>query len=246
MKLLLAFCFLAAPASAQVKFSTHNMTLIAAGTFYMGAPSFDGYDNEKPRHLIYLDSFWMDQYEVTAKDYRPFAEESKRILKAQPFPDDALAPVVYVSWDDAHAYCKSIGKRLPTEAEWEKAARGGTNSQYSFGNQDEMLKEYAWYFVNGNKELHPVGQLKPNDYGLYDMHGNVLEWTADYFDPDYYQRSPKKNPQGPEEGKYRSVRGGSVYLSAKLQRVTHRMKGKQETRYSGRGFRCAASSGDSD
>ncbi len=159
-------------------------------------------------------------------------------MRRQSCPD---CPVVRVNWDDAQAYCRYHDKRLPTEAEWEKAARGGSNGSYAFGDDEELLEEYAWYAINADKRLHPVGKKKPNAYGLYDMHGNVLEWTADWLDKKYYSNSPKKNPQGPEKGKYRVVRGGSVYLSASLLRAAHRMKGRQVTRYSGRGFRCAVS-----
>lgn len=218
----------------------YEMSLIPSGTFYMGSSAGEGYENEHPRHEVYLNAFWIDRYEVTAKLYRRFAEATKRTFKKQPFPDEANYPVVYVSWEDAQAFCNYHNRRLPTEAEWEKAARGGSWGDYTYGDNDFQLADYAWYAINAGKTHHPVGEKMANAYGLYDVHGNVLEWVSDYYAPDYYGVSPKRNPKGPEKGKHRVVRGGSAYLSAKLLRVTHRMKGDPKTRYSGRGFRCAA------
>ncbi|MFH2201992.1 MAG: formylglycine-generating enzyme family protein [Elusimicrobiota bacterium] len=232
---LLAFAAGASAAPPQ------DMSLIPGGGFSMGSSLGKGYPNEHPKHTVEVDAFWMDRHEVTAAQFREFSKATGHHMNKQPFPDEENYPVVYVNWNDAQAYCAYHGKRLPTEAEWEKAARGGSPDDYCFGTAEVLLEEYAWYASNGNKRPHPVGQKKPNDYGLYDMHGNVLEWVSDWYAPEYYSVSPTRNPQGAVEGKYRVVRGGSVYLSAALLRVTHRMKGSQATRYSGRGFRCAAS-----
>ena len=128
-------------------------------------------------------------------------------------------PATYVSWNDAVAYCKKLSEkegktyRLPTEAEWEYACRAGTKTAWSFGNDEKVLGDYAWYEENaddiGEEYAHQVGLKKPNAFGLYDTHGNVFEWCHDYYEEDYYQQSPTNDPQGPESGSFRVLRGGS-------------------------------------
>ena len=128
-------------------------------------------------------------------------------------------PASYVSWDDAVAYCKKLSEkegktyRLPTEAEWEYACRAGTQTTRSFGNDEKVLGDYAWYAKNAydidEKYAHQVGLKKPNAFGLYDMHGNALEWCHDYYEEDYYQQSPINDPLGPASGSLRVLRGGS-------------------------------------
>ncbi|MBI5245034.1 MAG: SUMF1/EgtB/PvdO family nonheme iron enzyme [Elusimicrobia bacterium] len=218
-----------------------DMALVPAGEFWMGSPEGEGYSSERPRHKVYLDEYRIDTTEVTTAQYREFAKATGRQLRQQPCPDSANCPVLYVNWDEAQAYCRSLGKRLPTEAEWEKAARGGSEGRYFFGDKESLLGEYAWFWDNSGRKVHHVGLKKPNPYGLYDVYGNAQEWTADRYDATYYGRSPRKNPKGPFEGGDRVVRGGSAFVSAELCRSAQRMKGPQLNRYSGRGFRCAAS-----
>ena len=128
---------------------------------------------------------------------------------------------MYVSWDDAVAYCKKLSEkegktyRLPTEAEWEYACRAGTKTAWSFGDDEKVLGDYAWYDKNAveivsEQYAHQVGLKKPNGFGLYDMHSNVYEWCHDYYEEDYYQQSPEKDPTGPVTGSSRVLRGGSL------------------------------------
>jgi len=217
-----------------------DMALIPGGEFVMGSAEEEGSVNEHPSHKVFLSPYYMDKYEVTAARYKSFAAAAGKEVRRQPFPDKENCPVVYVHWYEASAFCEYYGKRLPTEAEWEMAARGGSDGKYCFGSDAGGLGEYAWYWSNSGKKIHPVGQKKPNDYGLYDMHGNVLEWTADWSGAGYYAVSPGKNPAGPEKGEDKVVRGGSAYATADMCRSAHRMKSSPYTPYSGKGFRCAA------
>jgi formylglycine-generating enzyme required for sulfatase activity len=189
-----------------------EMVLIPAGEFQMGS---NDYDDEKPVHTVYLDAFYMDKYEVTNALYKKFMDATGH--KAPVYWNNSKynapdQPVVGVSWHDAKAYADWAGKRLPTEAEWEKAARGGlVGKKYPWG--DELTRDYANYYGNGGKDqwsgTAPVGSFDPNGYDLYDMAGNVWEWCADRYDSDYYVESPKDNPQGPSSGTYRVLRGGA-------------------------------------
>ncbi|GEM_PF-2832011 len=181
----------------------------------------------------------MDKYEVTAAAYRVYASSTGVKMPRQAHPDAENYPVVHVDWREAAAYCAHFGKELPTEAQWEKAARGGSAGLFSFGDDASELGDYAWFWGNSGKTIHPVGPKKPNAYGLYDMHGNVLEWTADWYDAGYYASAPAADPPGPASGKEKSVRGGSAFVSADLCRSSARMKSEPSNRYSVRGFRCA-------
>lgn len=124
-------------------------------------------------------------------------------------------PVIYVSWNDATAYCEWLSGqtdkkyRLPTEAEWEYACRAGTTTKYSFGDSSSDLDSYGWHSFNSDRKTHEVGTKKPNPWDLHDMHGNVWEWCADWYEEKYYATSPANNPQGPSSGKFRVLRGGS-------------------------------------
>jgi formylglycine-generating enzyme required for sulfatase activity len=208
-----------------------GMSLVPAGDFWMGRVHFfamheygflarDRLD-DFPAHLVSLDAFYIDKYEVTNSAYKLFAAETKRetpwdwpagnILKGE-----ERLPVTNVSWEDASAYCKWAGKRLPTEAEWEKAARGGLDRKmFPWGDTGIKITgdgpttptRQRAHFKSGNGPA-AVGQYPVNGYGLYDMIGNVWEWTADWYFRDYYSVSPDKNPAGPQSGKYRVIRGG--------------------------------------
>ena len=202
------------------------MALIPAGEFQMG--SSDG-DDEKPVHTVYLDAFYMDVYEVTNAQYKKFIDVTGHGAPEYRGDSNLNAPnqpVVGVTWHDAVAYAKWAGKRLPTEAEWEKAARGGlVGKKYPWG--DSISHDNANCRDTAGKDRWKytarVGSFAPNGYGLYDMAGNVWEWCADWYDGEYYASSPRRNPTGPSSGKYRVLRGGSWDSGAYYLRAAYRL-----------------------
>ena len=177
----------------------------------------DFFENEQPAHNVYLDSFWIDQTEVTNKMYQMCMDAGGCIplMSNESYTRDSYFgnsaydnyPVVYVDWHMASAYCEWAGRRLPTEAEWEKAARGTDGRIYPWGNEPPNSR--LLNFGNDQDDTNEVG-LYPagtSPYGALDMAGNVQEWTADWYDSEYYQTSPADNPQGPSSGEYRAIRG---------------------------------------
>jgi formylglycine-generating enzyme required for sulfatase activity len=200
-----------------------GMVLIPAGEFLMGDAFNEGDSDERPQHRVYLDAFFIDQYEVTNAQYKAFCDATGRSYPPDPeiwgdyfttgyFLNRPDYPVVDVTWFDAQAYAEWAGKRLPTEAEWEKAARGGLEGKrYPWG--DASSHDDANYGEKGGRDqwtyTSPVGSFPPNGYGLYDMAGNVWEWCADGYDENYYSRSPNQNPTGSATETNRVSRGGS-------------------------------------
>ncbi len=216
--------------SAQLRRLAETV-LIPAGEFRMGSSS--GLKNEKPVHKVYVGGFYMDKYEVTQLQY-----ESVMGNNPSYFKKCLLCPVEKVSFHNAEAYCKKLEKRLPTEAEWEKSARGGKEGIFYWEDNDPEY--YAWIGNNSDHRTHPVGERQPNAYDLHDMAGNVWEWVQDWYDPAYYKHSPGKNPKGPESGKKRVVRGAAWGYSPELLRHTYRESFDPNTRYINGGFRCAS------
>jgi formylglycine-generating enzyme required for sulfatase activity len=182
------------------------MILVPAGTFSMGDAAY-----ATPVHSVYLDAFYMDKYEVTFDQYDAFCGATGRTKPSDYGWGRGTRPVMNITWNDSKAFCEWAGKRLPTEAEWERACRAGTNTAYSFGDDAGLLGTYAWYSSNSGNMTHPVGEKSPNALGLYDMHGNVWEWVADWYDSGYYAVSPLNNPPGPASGTCKVLRGGSWY-----------------------------------
>jgi len=188
-----------------------NLVLIPDGEFMMGSPDSDdeASDWEKPRHTARITMpFYLGMCEVTQVEYEKVMGENPSYLKG------AGNPVEQVSWYDPVEFCKRLsakeGKtyRLPTEAEWEYACRAGTTTLYSFGDDTASLEKYAWYEDNSDWKTHPVGQKKPNAWGLHDMHGNTWEWCADRWADDSYTASPMDDPPRAETGSGRVIRGG--------------------------------------
>ena len=222
-----------------------TMFYIPTGEFEMG--SNDGKKDEKPVHTVYLDAYWIDQTEVTNAMYTKCWQAKvcnlptdDKYFRSYEFRNH---PVAYVSWEDASIYCEWAGTRLPTEAEWEKAARGNTHGSYPWGSV--INKTYANYHGNvGNTQPVGVYSRSKNVYGLDDMAGNVWEFTADWYSSNYYSVSPTKNPAGPEQadsqiGDRRVVRGGSWGSTAEDLRVFNRNFFDPLSSSYTFGFRCA-------
>jgi formylglycine-generating enzyme required for sulfatase activity len=222
-----------------------DMVYVPAGEFIMG--SEEGDKDEQPVHTVYLDAFYIDKYEVTHAQYRACVEagacdEPWHITYYYDNADYAQHPVVYVSWYQASAYCEWANKRLPTEAEWEKAARGTDGRTYPWGEGIDC--DHAQYSECGGQTV-PVGS-KPkgaSPYGALDMAGNAQEWVADWYDAHYYSHSPSRNPQGPDSGRYKVLRGGSAVSIESCVRAAYRYYfPRPDITRNGVGFRCAKSS----
>jgi formylglycine-generating enzyme len=229
-----------APKSKAASDIEKDMILIPGGNFTMGYN--EGEDDEKPQHTVYLDAYYIDKHLVTNVQFRNFIDATnyKPERNWEEYfnsNDKGDYPVVNVSWNDANAFALWAGKRLPTEAEWEKAARGGTETPYYWG--DTVDEKY----VNCNiHSLHSVGKFSPNPLGLFDMLGNVWEWCSDYYDSRYYKDKLgiDSNPKGPATGEYYVVRGGVYYVNYYIVRVSYRTFVQENIQdYIVTGFRCA-------
>jgi acetoin utilization deacetylase AcuC-like enzyme/formylglycine-generating enzyme required for sulfatase activity len=228
----------ATPAPEVVKSKSGiDMVLVPAGWFEMG--NRGGKPDETPVHRVWVDAFLMDVHEVTQEDYGRLVVGNPSHFKGP------HRPMEQISWAKAARFCNersraeglepcyneetaacnpaADGYRLPTEAEWEYACRAGSDAAYAFGNDPARLKDYAWFKENAAKTTHPVGQKKPNAWGLYDMNGNVAEWCNDVFGADYYQSSPERNPAGPADGKKYVLRGGAWDSGADACRSAYRV-----------------------
>lgn len=223
-----------------------EMVQIPEGPFMMG--SKEGDPDEEPEHQVFLKAYYIDIREVTQEEYARFAKMTKRSMpKIEVFEDDQsklLKPelaAMSVSWEDASAYCRWAGKRLPTEAEWEKAGRGEGKRKYPWG--DEFRTGYANVdgAEDGYKYLAPPGSFESgrSPYGLYDMTGNVAEWVADTYDEKFYGKSPYRDPKGPDEGQLKVVRGGSWRETEHNARLSKRFAAKFWRTDITIGFRCA-------
>jgi formylglycine-generating enzyme len=219
-----------APGSSK---SDHaNMAHINGGCFVMGSLEGEGDPDEHPQHKVCLDAFYIDRYEVTQDEYEKVMKKNPSVFSGCP-----TCPVEYVSWAEAKSYCEKTGKRLPTEAEWEYAARGGSESRYYWGSA--MDTGCVWYSANSSNRTHPVGTRRPNGYGLYDMLGNVREWCSDMFSDNIYRMSAVHSPKV-VGGRYAVLRGGSWNDNANKVRTAARSSDVPKSRDSTNGFRCAS------
>jgi iron(II)-dependent oxidoreductase len=220
-----------------------EMVLIPAGEFKMGKK---GEDHHSPEHTVYIDEFYMDKCEVTNAQYAEFCQATDRNLpefwgmdhfrSGPDFPDH---PVTGISWYDARAYAEWAEKRLPTEAEWEYAARGGLAGK-DYPGGDEIDPSTANFSKAEKGGTVAVESYPANGFGLHDMAGNVGEWVADYYARDYYKASPDKNPAGPDEGKFRVFRGGGWHTGPYCSKVFFRNALPANWLDFNVGFRCAS------
>jgi formylglycine-generating enzyme required for sulfatase activity len=205
-----------------------NFVKVCGGTFTMGSSDFD--NDEKPPHPVTLSTFEISQTEITKAQY----------LGPLKLVNGGDLPMGEVTWNDAKAFCEKHGYVLPTEAEWEYAARGGSVTPWSFGNDEQQLGNYAWFVGNSGNEEHPVGQKLPNPLGLYDMHGNVFEWVEDCYDENAYKKRPELlvDPLVSSSCQYRVLRGGSAWDVPWYLRSAVRYRRVPVHRYDYIGFRC--------
>jgi iron(II)-dependent oxidoreductase len=243
------------------------MEAVPAGWFLMGTPRAGGLsrfeiqydDTEQPQRRIWLNSFLIDRYEVSLGEFIRWLEHTHR-----PLPDElhklidhmvtvhaiqletlSRWPALYVTWRDASEFCHDLGKRLPTEAEWEKAARGENGLLFPWGSAppSPTLAKFGQYHVH---EIPIVGAVDSGEegrspYGLHHMAGNAAEWVADWFGIDYYATMPSRNPAGPPSGRYKVVRGGSWKSAPEMLRTATRSGALPDQRAATIGFRCAKS-----
>ncbi|BCX03015.1 MAG: hypothetical protein KatS3mg053_0953 [Candidatus Roseilinea sp.] len=223
-----------------------SMLQMPAGTFVMGSNA--GADDERPERIVSMPAYQIDRYEVTVGEFREFVKatnyRTSAELAGKPFGEtwrvDNVGsrfdhPVRYVSWWDADKYCRWLGKRLPTEAEWEYAARGNDGRKYPWGNDFDPAR------LAPPEDTAPVGFYLNNrsPIGAYDMAGNVWEWVNDWYRPDYYAQNENDNPQGPPQADQRVIRGGSFTNTPEDLRVTRRIKDDPGSSHRDVGFRCA-------
>lgn len=240
-----------------------NLKFVRGGSFQMGCNNEEAgcYGDEYPVHEVMLNSFRISQYEITTSQYCAFLNEinvgpdgsSRDVLYIDVEDPDCPVqysgsrfvpgsgmgnyPVTEVTWYGARAFCQWLGGRLPTEAEWEYAAKGGNKSKTYLYSGSNQLDKVGWYKKNSGKQIHPVGQLSPNELDLYDMSGNVWEWCHDWYGFDYYANSSKKNPFGPEEGTSRVMRGGAWNMDEWNCRISRRSSKDPGITYNYFGFR---------
>lgn len=225
------------PTGATGTINEPDMVTVQGGRFAMGG---NENTNEKPIHNVTLSSFKIAKYETTLAQWQKVMGNNPSGRK-----DCMDCPVTAVGWDDIQTFIQKLntlsGKnyRLPTEAEWEYAARGGTKSKgFEYAGSNDV-NAVAWTYANSESTIHPVGQKEANELGLYDMSGSVFEWCNDWYDENYYDKSPENNPKGPVAGPHRVFRGGNRNSTPDRSRVAYR--NPFQLGYGGMGFRLASS-----
>lgn len=223
---------------------------VTGGTFTMGDEYGVGEEDELPTHQVTLSDFYISKTEVTVAQYRTYCDDTGYSMPEEPYLGwNSNDPIVMVSWNDAINYCEWLSEKLdknislPTEAQWEFSARGGSQSQGFKYAGDSSMANVGWYFGNSNTsdKAPTVATKKANELGLYDMSGNVWEWCRDWYDEDYYASSPSNSPKGPNGGSSRVLRGGSRSWSEASCRVAARGFNIRSYRDYDLGFRVALS-----
>jgi formylglycine-generating enzyme required for sulfatase activity len=226
-----------APASGGAFAPTEaGMVEIKAGPFVMG--SFATSPDERPAHEVTLGTYAIGAREVTVEEYLSYCKDNQQALPEQPAGSGPKHPVAFVTWQEAKAYCEHQGMRLPTEAEWEKAARCGLAGGALGASDPEGLGRFAWIKENSQGRAHAVGTKAPSPCSLYDLLGNAAEWVADWYAPDYYKSSPAQDPAGPDQGDDKVVRGGSFNSPGAGLSASARDRSSPESGRADVGFRC--------
>jgi formylglycine-generating enzyme required for sulfatase activity len=231
-----------------------QMVSVTGGTYQMG---YGTSGNTAPIHSVTINSFEISKYEITTQQYADFLNAYGDTIKEgeeyagqvlaygvisvngvyAPWGNDANKPIAQITWYCAYAYCKWAGGRLPTEAEWEYAARGGNQTHGYTYSGSNTIDSVGWYSGNSGNNLHVVGQKNPNELGIYDMNGNAFEWCSDWYDASYYTSSPTDNPQGTDSGTLKAYRGGGYGCPATKATVYWRNGDSPSERYADRSFR---------
>jgi formylglycine-generating enzyme required for sulfatase activity len=217
------------------------MVLIPAGEFLMGSKDGEADDDERPQHKVYLTGYWIYRTEVTVAQYRKFCQATGRQMPPEPESGwQNTHPIVNVTWEDAAAYAQWAGAALPTEAQWEKAARGTDGQVYPWGNDWDGDKCQNSVGNKNAGNTAPVGSFPAgaSPYGALDMAGNVWEWCADWYDAGYYKNAPTRNPTAPATGTWRVLRGGSWYCAYLVGFRAAFRSGSRPTFRHRLGFRC--------
>lgn len=217
------------------------MVYVPSGNFLMGSEADDADNDESPEHMVYLDAFLIYKHEVTNAQYRLCIAAGECGGDLINYPEDDL-PVAFIDWYGANIYCEWADGRLPTEAEWEKAARGTDGRTYPWGEETPSCS-LAQYGDCSEEGTMPVGSFPwgASPYGALDMAGNVWEWMADWYDENYYSLAPSKNPQGPDFGTFRVIRGGSWVNIMWNIRASNRNMDYPQDATNNNGFRCVFS-----
>lgn len=256
--LVLLTAWLLLPVQQTLASDHPNMALIPEGIYMMGSmKSLKELDPtallqadrhmlgpEDPAHDVFLNAYYVDVYEVSNAEYKKYTEANPKVKAPRHWNDPKFnqpnQPVVGVSWKEAQGFCHWQKKRLPTEAEWEKASRGTRGIDYPWGNEPPNSSRLNFNDEKGKPV--PVGSYEAgkSDFGVYDLSGNVAEWVQDWHFPEYYLYSPKENPQGPQKGQYKVIRGGNWRNNADDVRLTYRNATVPSMRNNKIGFRCVA------
>ncbi|MBI5239029.1 MAG: SUMF1/EgtB/PvdO family nonheme iron enzyme [Elusimicrobia bacterium] len=214
-----------------------GLVAIAPGEFMMG--SFGNSADEQPAHAVSLGGYAIMPREVTVEEYQRYGQEVRQSCPEQPAGSGPKHPVVFITWHEAKAYCEHYGLRLPTEAEWERAARCGSVRDFPGDGTPAGLDRVAWHRGDSQGTAHPAGAKAASACFLYDMSGNAAEWVSDWYAPDYYLEGVAQNPTGPAQGDDRVVRGGAFDSPAESLRLSFRDRFSPDSGRGNIGFRCA-------
>lgn len=213
-----------------------GLVTIAPGEFIMGSFSYG--PDERPAHPVPLAGYSIMPREVTVEEYQRYVQELRQSCPEQPAWSGPKHPVVYVTWHEAKAYCEHFQMRLPTEAQWERAARCGGTKDFTGDGTPAGMDRVAWHRGNSQGAGHPAGAKPANDCFLHDMFGNVAEWVADWYSPDFYAESPGQNPLGPDAGDDKVFRGGAFDSPVESLRASFRDRFSPDSGRGNLGFRC--------